>query len=112
MTAKEKNKQIWAEMARRKKQFHPNEEWSTIRLWGLFNWKYVSHLLKKGLLITDMKKENQTIWVRPSEEAYNKFIKPLLPLDIVKLENMAGWNHTYSAKVLERAAERQKHQSK
>lgn len=34
----QKDKQIWAEMARRKNQFHKNEDWDKIRLWGLFKW--------------------------------------------------------------------------
>jgi hypothetical protein len=79
---------VWAEMARRKKQFHPNEEWNEIHLWGLFAWGSVSHLLKSGALITDMCKCNKTIWVRPSEEAYRQFIEPLLsePLDILMVK--------------------------
>lgn len=82
---------IWAEMARRKKQFHPNEQWDKINLWGLFNWGFVSHLIKKGELLTNMKKENRTIWVKPSPEAYKKHIEPLLELPIETLTKMAGW---------------------
>ena len=33
---KAKDKKIWAEMARRKNQFHKNEDWKDIQLWGLF----------------------------------------------------------------------------
>ena len=89
MTAKDKI--IWAEMARRKKQFHANEQWKEIKLWGLFNWGFVSHLIKKGELLTDMTKENKFIWVRPSEEAYKKHIAPLLFHDLELLTEMAGW---------------------
>lgn len=89
----QKDRIIWAEMARRKKQFHPNEEWNKITLWGLFSWGMVSHLLKKGELITDMKKENKIIWVTPSQEAYEKYISPLLHLSIDRLTTMAGWDN-------------------
>ncbi len=87
-----KDKQIWAEMARRKKQFHLKEDWKKIKLWGLFQWGFVSHLIKSGDLITDMKKENKTIWVTPSEEAYTKHIEPLLKHRIETLLKMAGWD--------------------
>jgi hypothetical protein len=90
MTAKDQI--IWAEMARRKKKFHPDEEWNKIKLWGLFQWGMVSHLLKSGDLITDMKKEHKTIWVTPSPEAYAKYIQPLLKHRIETLTKMAGWD--------------------
>lgn len=86
------NSLVWAEMARRKVRFHKNEKWSEITLWGLFLWGAVSHLLKKGLLITDMRKENRTIWVRPSREAWNKHIKPLIETHTLdELTRLAGW---------------------
>lgn len=89
---KKKNEQIWAEMARRKNQFHANEQWDKITLWGLFSWGMVSHLVKSGELKTDMKKENKTIWVKPSPEAYEKNIKPLLTYSNETLLKMAGWD--------------------
>lgn len=73
-----KKEWVWLEMARRKNMFHANEDWQTIKLWGLFLWGDVSSLIKTGELKTDMVKENKTIWVRPSEEAYHKYIAPLL----------------------------------
>jgi hypothetical protein len=83
---------IWAEMARRKVQFHSNEDWNAIRLWGLFSWGTVRHLVKKGLLLTDMAKENKTVWVWPSEEAWNTHIRPLIEKhDLDELTTMAGW---------------------
>jgi hypothetical protein len=72
------NAEIWDAMARRKEQFHANEDWQTLRLWGLFAWQDVSRLLKDGRLQTWMKKENHTIWVYPSEDAYYKYIEPQL----------------------------------
>jgi len=89
---KNKDAQIWAEMARRKNQFHKDEQWDKIKLWGLFQWGFVSHLLKTGELKTDMKKENRTIWVTPSPEAYEKYIKPLLHHRNETLLKMAGWD--------------------
>ena len=86
------NSQVWAEMARRKVQFHNDEDWQTIKLWGLFNWGGVRHLLEKGLLITYMKKENVTIWVTPSKEAWETKIKPLIEqYTLEELTQMAGW---------------------
>ena len=84
--------EIWAEMARRKVQFHKHEHWRAIRLWGLFNWGTVKRLLDRGLLITDYTKENKTIWVQPSEQAYHKHIEPLLRRHTLdELKKMAGW---------------------
>jgi hypothetical protein len=39
-----------------------------------------------------MVKENRTIWVNPSPEAYHKYIEPLLSHSIKDLTKMAGWN--------------------
>jgi len=86
-----KEKEIWAEMARRKVRFHKNEKWQDIKLWGLFRWSYIKGLLDKGEPITDMKKENVRIWVRPSEKAYKEKIEPLLKYDLDELTIMAGW---------------------
>ena len=85
--------EVYAEIARRKVQFHANEEWQSIWLWGLFQWGEVSHMIKSGKLITNMKKENKTIWVRPSQEIYEKHIKPLIEnYTLDELIQMAGWN--------------------
>jgi len=87
-----KKSEVWAEMARRKVQFHPNEEWQTIRLWGLFNWGDVSKFLKTGELLTTYSKENKTIWVTPSKEAYEQHILPLIEeYDLDQLTQLAGW---------------------
>jgi hypothetical protein len=83
---------VWAEMARRKVQFHPDKEWDKIELWGLFQWGAVSPLLKSGELLTRDAKENKIIWVRPTQETWEKYIKPLVesrPLD--ELTALAGW---------------------
>jgi hypothetical protein len=87
-----KNGWIWAEMARRKVQFHNDEDWDKIRLWGLFQWGDISHLLKSGELTTHMKKENKTVWVLPSKEAYTTYILPLIQNNSLDdLTVMAGW---------------------
>lgn len=44
-----KNSMIWAEMARRKKQFHPKESWDTITLWTLHHPSAVKHLVRRAL---------------------------------------------------------------
>ena len=91
MSTRLSNHIIWHEMAIRKVKFHKDEEWDEIDLWGLFNWGGVKHLLDKGLLLTNGRKENHTIWVRPSKEAWEKHIKPLIdkftPDQLVRLIN-------------------------
>jgi len=68
---------IGLDIARRKIQFHNDEKWEEIELWSLFNWGEVSHRLKTGeLTACGYTKENRVIWVIPSEEFYNKHIKP------------------------------------
>lgn len=84
--------ELWAEMARRKVQFHPNEEWDTIKLWGLFDWGDVSKYLDSGELKTHMRKEHKTIWVTPSPESWEKHIKPLIDAHtLAELMKLAGW---------------------
>ncbi len=86
------DEEIWAEMARRKIQFHKDEQWDKIRLWGLFKWGSISKQLKNGELITNMRKENVTVWVTPSKEAWLNKIKPLIEkYSLEMLEKMAGW---------------------
>ncbi len=86
-------KKVWAEMARRKVKFHPNENWYDITLWGLFQWGAVSHLLESGELVTHMSKQNKTIWVHPSDEVYHKHIEPLIEKHTLdELTAMAGWD--------------------
>jgi hypothetical protein len=83
---------IWAEMARRKVQFHNTMRWHMIRNWGLFNWNDVSRLINDGRLKTDMHKENHVIWVTPSEETWKTKIKPLIDkYSLDELTKMAGW---------------------
>ena len=83
---------IWAEMARRKVRFHNIVEWDKIKLWGLFQWQDISKLVKKGKLLTDMKPENQTLWVRPTKESWEKHIKPLIDsYSLDELTRLAGW---------------------
>ena len=87
-----KRTEIWAEMARRKVQFHRDENWNEIKLWGLFNWGDVRPLLEKGLLLTSYRKENRVIWVTPSKEAWERHIKPLVDkYPLSELLSLAGW---------------------
>lgn len=86
------NSEVWAEMARRKVQFHKDEKWNEIKLWGLFSWGDISRFLKTGELITDMRKENRTLWVTPSKESWETKIKPLIEKhSLDELLTMAGW---------------------
>ncbi len=83
---------IYVEMARRKVAFHSNEDWDKINLWGLFSWGTVSSLLESGELLTTYTKANETIWVTPSKDCWEKNIKPLIEnYTLYQLEKMAGW---------------------
>jgi hypothetical protein len=88
---KKKEAKIWAEMARRKKEFYPNTEWHDIQLWGLFKWDEVSSLIKQSKLLTHMRKENEIVYVRPSLAAYKEHIEPLLKQDVKTLTRKAAW---------------------
>lgn len=68
-------REIGLELARRANQFHSGKNPMTIDLLGLFAWGDVSHCIKTGELTTIFKKENKTIWVRPSITFYNKWVK-------------------------------------
>ena len=84
--------EVWAEMARRKVQFHKDEKWDKINLWGLFTWSDVSRLINTGQLFTTMEKENRVIWVTPSKEAWEEKIKPLIDRhSLDELTSLAGW---------------------
>lgn len=98
--------QIIAEMCRRYVRFHKGEEWFNIKLWGLFSWGDIAPYLlknagkmksfKKGLFLTDYKKENKIIWVRPTEQCYYEYILPMLKKyehngRLPMLTSLAGW---------------------
>jgi hypothetical protein len=82
---------IAAEFARSAKQFHKDEDPMSIELWGLFLWGQVSRFIKTGEITTTMLKINRRIWCRPSQEFYDKHIKPLMGLSIRELSLKAGW---------------------
>lgn len=87
-------KAIAYEMARRKVQFHKNEKWNTINLWGLFRYGYIKRALEKGYLINHLgyKPENRLYWVIPSKEFWESDIKPLITKHTLKeLTALAGW---------------------
>ena len=69
---------IGLEFARRKKQFHNDENWKDIRLWGLFNWGDISRLIKTGEIITSYCKEHRVACFQPSEEFYKKWVAPYI----------------------------------
>ncbi len=100
---------VWAEMARRKVLFHPNEPWDAIGEWGIFSWGQISHLLKSGELITGATKSESRgcgIWVQPSANAYRTKIKPLIDkytltqLTVIAFKGM-GMGNWLSAKEVE-----------
>lgn len=87
---------VWAEMARRKKQFHKDENWQDIKCWGLFYKSYISKQLKDGDLIPAFGDRlddihRRSAWFIPTKKAYNEKIVPLLKYSIDELSSMAGW---------------------
>ena len=93
MSSQLKESEIWAEMARRKVQFHANEDWDKIRLWGLFSWGSIKRQRDNGeLLCPGYTRENKTVWAYPSKEAWETKIKPLVEkYTLDELLVMAGW---------------------
>lgn len=89
-----KNSMIWAEMARRKKQFHPKESWDTIILWTLHHPSEVKHLVRRGLLIPyDTETPRCWNWYYPSIEAWEKYIEPLMKYSLNRLLILSGWKN-------------------
>lgn len=87
-----KEQMVWYEMARRKVQFHQNEDWKTIRLWGLFSWGTVSKLLSEGKLFAPgYTKENKTVWVYPNEEMGEMIMRIVDTHTLEELTTLAGW---------------------
>lgn len=81
-------KNIIREFAFKYVKFHDGEDWKSIKCFGLFNWGNVSPYLvgnpshlknwKKGVVKTDMRKENKTIWCQPTEDFWNDYIFPYI----------------------------------
>jgi len=94
-------RQIMAEMARRKVQFHKDEKWNEISCFGLFQWGTISKYLVGNenmktfvspLFINSFgsTRENKIIWVKPTKECWEKYIKPLIEKHtLVELQEMS-----------------------
>lgn len=83
---------IYCELARRYIQFHMGEDIYQIRLWGLAKWSHISGYLETGKLITDMEKENRTVWFWPRRDLIDSHIRPLINnFSLEELTNLAGW---------------------
>ena len=93
MGSQMRNSEIWAEMARRKVQFHANEDWGKIKLWGLFPWGSIKRQRDNGeLLCPGYTRGNRTVWCYPSPKAWETKIKPLIEkYTLDELLQMAGW---------------------
>jgi len=93
MGSQMRDSEIWAEMARRKVQFHSGEEWNTIKLWGLFNWGAIKKQRDSGeLLCPGYTAINKTVWCQPSKEVWETKIKPLIDkYTLEELTQLAGW---------------------
>ena len=66
-------------MARRKTQFHKNEDWRSIRCWGLFYRSDIRRHLRNGWLIPNGEYGFRCLgWYRPTKEYYESSILPLL----------------------------------
>jgi hypothetical protein len=66
------------ELARRYVEFHDGQDWKSIKLWGLAHWGEVSKLIKTGDIVTNMKKEDKTIWFTPSPHFYAELVAPAI----------------------------------
>jgi hypothetical protein len=82
-------KSVAMEFARRAKVFHPNDEPFSIKNWGLFSWGAISKLVKSGevILNSGYSKENKTVWCRPSQAFYDKWVKPCMSYSANELQN-------------------------
>jgi hypothetical protein len=88
-------KTLWAEMARRKVQFHHNEEWDSINCWlpAYKSEPEVKQALNKGLLFPFSDYAPRCIgWYKPTLEAWEQLIKPLVEAyTLDELTRLAGW---------------------
>ena len=93
MSSQINDRELWAEMARRKVRFHNNEEWDKIKLWGLFEWGSIKKQRDNGdLSCPGYTEENKTVWCFPSQEAWETKIKPLIEkYSLEQLTELAGW---------------------
>lgn len=77
-----KEREIWLDMAQRKLRFHPNKEWNEIITWGLFYPSTIKRQLARGELFESYPKhipnKRCSVWVYPSQEAWEKKIKPII----------------------------------
>lgn len=77
---------IVREMALRKLMFHKDENWSEIRLWGLFYAGDIRKYIDKGELISYGKYGKRCLgWYYPSKEFYEKYILP--EIELIDKEN-------------------------
>ena len=85
---------IAVEMARRKLQFHNDEEWHEIDLWLLTRYVMIRHYLADGRLINTggYKPENVTWWLKPSEDYWLNHIKPIVEqFSVEELMDTFSW---------------------
>lgn len=77
---------VTVEMARRKNQFHPTENWQDIKIWGLFYKSNIKRHLKNGWLIPYTGSLNMGNggygfrclgWYYPTKEYWESSIEPL-----------------------------------
>ncbi len=81
------------EFARRAVQFHSTEKLEDIKLWGLFSWGAISKYVKDGRVILNAgyRKENKTVWCRPSPEEIKEIRLLIEKRSLVELTSLAGW---------------------
>ncbi|MDP3014371.1 MAG: hypothetical protein Q8M92_09030 [Candidatus Subteraquimicrobiales bacterium] len=83
---------FWADMARRKKFFHDNEDWQHIRLWIPAHPGEVKHYVDNNYLVAySVEKRRCICWYFPTKEGYTKYIEPLLSKSMKELEILSGW---------------------
>ena len=70
---------VTVEMARRKFQFHNEEKWDDIKLWGLFYKSDISRHLGQGWLLPYSEYGFRCLgWYYPSKEYWESSIEPMV----------------------------------
>lgn len=88
---------VVAEMARRKVQFHKDEDWRKVKLWGLFRYAEIKKYIEQGDLILYSSTEFEPhksyfVWVYPSRRFWINEINPAIKkYTLEDLTICAGW---------------------
>jgi hypothetical protein len=88
-------KVLFAELARRKLQFHPDQEYDQINLWCIGFPSAIRRYVDSGMLLLSTQNKlvpGRAFWFKPSKETWEIHVKPLTEkYTIDELTRMAGW---------------------